>query len=51
MIKKNIKNSFSKVISENRKAKYNYFIQDEIECGIVLTGSEILPISETAIAN
>ncbi len=46
MKKKNIKNSLSKVISENRKAKYNYFIQDEIECGIVLTGSEIKSIRQ-----
>lgn len=46
MKKKNIKNSLSRVISENRKAKYNYFIQDEIECGIVLTGSEIKSIRQ-----
>ena len=46
MKKKNIINSLSKVISENRKAKYNYFIQDEIECGIVLTGSEIKSIRQ-----
>ena len=25
----------------NREAKYNYFILEEIECGIVLTGTEI----------
>ncbi len=37
-----IKNNIShKLISENRKAKYNYFIERDIECGIVLTGSEI----------
>ena len=26
---------------QNRKARYNYFILKEIECGIVLTGTEI----------
>ena len=26
---------------KNRKARYNYFILKEIECGIVLTGTEI----------
>ena len=25
----------------NREAKYNYFILEELECGIVLTGTEI----------
>tara|TARA_B100001057_G_C22844865_1_gene948556 strand:- start:1251 stop:1730 length:480 start_codon:yes stop_codon:yes gene_type:complete len=34
-------NSLIKLISENKKAKYNYFIEKDIECGIVLTGSEI----------
>ena len=28
----------------NREAKYNYFILEEIECGIVLTGTEIKSI-------
>ena len=30
----------------NRKASFNYFIQEEIECGIVLTGTEIKAIRE-----
>ena len=30
-----------KVIAENRRARYDYAIEDEIECGIVLTGSEV----------
>jgi len=29
------------VISENRKARHDYHIEDEVEAGIVLTGSEI----------
>ena len=30
----------------NRKASFNYFIQDEVECGIVLTGTEIKSIRD-----
>jgi len=30
----------------NREAKFNYFIEDEIECGIVLAGTEIKSIRD-----
>lgn len=30
----------------NRKARFNYFIEEEIECGIVLTGTEIKSIRQ-----
>ena len=30
----------------NRKARYNYFIEEEYECGIVLKGTEIKSIRE-----
>ncbi len=30
----------------NREAKFNYFIEEEIECGIVLVGTEIKSIRE-----
>jgi len=30
-----------KLIAENRKARYNYFIEEELECGIALEGSEV----------
>jgi SsrA-binding protein len=30
-----------KIISENRKAKFNYFIEDEYEAGLVLKGTEV----------
>ena len=30
----------------NREAKYNYFIFEEVECGIVLTGTEIKSIRD-----
>ncbi len=31
----------SKVIAENRRARYDYFIEDDLECGLVLMGSEV----------
>lgn len=30
-----------KLIAENRKARFDYFIEDKIECGIVLEGTEV----------
>ena len=33
--------SNSKTIAENRKARYNYAIEDDLECGIMLEGSEV----------
>lgn len=30
-----------KIIAENRRARYDYAIEDDIECGIVLQGSEV----------
>ena len=30
----------------NRKAKYSYFIEEELECGIELLGSEVKSIRE-----
>jgi SsrA-binding protein len=38
-----------KVIAYNRKAKFNYEIEEEIEAGIVLLGSEIKSIREGKI--
>lgn len=32
------------MLIENRKARYNYFIKEEIECGIELVGSEVKSI-------
>jgi len=31
----------NKLIAENRKARHNYAIEDTLECGIVLQGSEV----------
>lgn len=30
-----------RVVAKNRKARYNYLIEDHLEAGIVLTGSEV----------
>ncbi|WP_372574154.1 SsrA-binding protein SmpB [Ruegeria jejuensis] len=30
-----------KVIAENRRARYDYAIEDDIECGMILEGSEV----------
>jgi len=31
----------SKVIAENRRARFDYFLEDNIEAGIMLLGTEI----------
>lgn len=33
--------SHKKIVAENRKARYNYFIADTFEAGMVLTGTEV----------
>ncbi|MBA3037046.1 MAG: SsrA-binding protein SmpB [Desulfobacterium sp.] len=35
------KNTRNKIISENRKARHDYFIEDEYEAGMVLLGTEV----------
>ncbi|MHA1133678.1 MAG: SsrA-binding protein SmpB [Alphaproteobacteria bacterium] len=35
------KRESGKLVAENRKARFNYAIEDTIEAGIVLTGSEV----------
>jgi SsrA-binding protein len=39
--KKNQVLANERVISENRKARYEYHVLDSLECGIVLVGSEV----------
>lgn len=41
-----------KVIAENRRARFDYFIESDLECGIMLTGSEVksLRTGQTNIA-
>lgn len=42
----------SKLIAENRRARFDYFIESELEAGIVLTGSEVksLRVGQSNIA-
>jgi SsrA-binding protein len=35
-----------KIIAENRKARFNYFIEDTYEAGLVLTGTEVKSIRQ-----
>ena len=37
-----------KILSENRRARYDYAIEDDIECGIMLTGSEVKSLRENS---
>ena len=36
-----IKKSTNRILAENKKARFNYFVENEVECGIVLIGSEV----------
>lgn len=49
---KQAENENYKVIAENRRARFDYFIESDLECGIVLTGSEVksLRIGQSNIA-
>ena len=38
---KKVKNPNYKIIAENRRARYDYSIEDDLECGISLEGSEV----------
>lgn len=33
--------NYKKIIAQNKKAYFNYFIEEKIEAGIILTGSEV----------
>jgi SsrA-binding protein len=35
-----------KVIAENRRARFDYAIEDDLECGIILSGSEVKSLRE-----
>ncbi|WP_101067060.1 SsrA-binding protein SmpB [Roseovarius salinarum] len=35
-----------KVVAENRRARHDYAIEDDLECGIVLEGSEVKSLRE-----
>ena len=37
-----------KVIAENRRARFDYAIEDDLECGIILQGSEVKSLRENS---
>ena len=37
-----------KVLAENRRARYDYALADDVECGMILTGSEVKSLRETS---
>ena len=39
-----------KIIAENRKARFNYTIEDSIECGIALEGTEVKSVKEGSVS-
>jgi SsrA-binding protein len=41
MAKKTTEEKNYKVIAENRRARFDYAIEDDLECGIMLEGSEV----------
>lgn len=44
-----MKNKGTKIIATNRKARHEYFIEDTIEAGIALTGTEVKSIRQGKI--
>ena len=42
------KNTGIKIIAQNRKAHFNYFLSDFVECGIALRGTEIKSLRKHA---
>ena len=42
-------NPNNKLIAENRKARYNYAVEDTLECGIILHGSEVKSCREGGV--
>ena len=41
MAKKKDKDAAGKVVADNRKARHNYFIDEVVEAGVMLTGTEV----------
>ena len=44
------KKDFNPVFAENRKARHDYTILETIECGIVLTGTEVKSVRHASIS-
>ena len=41
---------FNPVFAENRKARHDYTVLDTVECGIVLTGTEVKSVRHASIS-
>lgn len=39
-----------KIIAENRKARFNYFVEESYECGIELHGTEVKSVKNGAVS-
>lgn len=48
MAKKPISDPNYKVIAENRRARFDYAIEEDIECGVILMGSEVKSLRENS---
>lgn len=44
------KKDFNPVFAENRKARHDYAILDTVECGIVLTGTEVKSVRHASVS-
>ena len=44
-----VKKKGRKIIASNRKARYEYFIEDTLEAGLVLKGTEVKSIRQGKI--
>ncbi len=42
--------TFNPIFAENRKARHDYTVLETIECGIVLTGTEVKSVRQGAIS-
>jgi SsrA-binding protein len=43
-------NSGDETIAENRKARHDYFVEETLECGIVLQGSEVKSVRDRQVS-
>ncbi len=39
-----------KRIAENKKARFNYFVEDSVECGVALEGTEVKSVKNANIS-
>lgn len=39
-----------KIVAQNRKARFNYFVEESIECGIALEGTEVKSVKNGSLS-